>query len=386
MVVKLFSINSTYIFLKISNSTVTFMSLKITSAIAGTITIIYMYLLGKEIANKWVGLLCATFFGIAYWPNVLARSGLGSVFVPLFMAAMLFYLLKGLRESKRNSFVWAGIAFGLGLMSYRVFLIAPLIIILAIVLYCSHEKSKSKCLNAIRGMLIIFLVGVIIYLPLLRVVLNDPEAYLFRIFSRVAEWERPIPGNEWVIFAKNLWAGITMFFWSNGNQWVESVVRRPALDYISGALFMIGIFLGIIQYVRKRHWMDLFLILSIFFLLLPSTLSLAFPEENPSLSQASGVLVPTFIIIGLTVYLILSTLWYKLPQKIGNIVAVTLGSILILVASLQNYDLVFKQYKQNYLASAPNISEIANVLKQFSTTSGSIERAWIFGYPHWIDL
>jgi len=375
----------TEILLKLSNSNVTFFALKTVSVFSGLITVIYMYLLGKEIANKWVGLFSAIFLGIAYWPNVLARSSLGSVFVPLFMTIMLFYLLKGLRESKRNLFLLAGIAFGLGLMSYRVFLIAPLIIFLATGLYCSHEKSKDKRLQAIWGMLIIFLIGVIIYLPLLRVVLNNPEAYLFRIFSRLAEWERPYPGNAWAIFAKNLWAGITMFFWSNGNQWVESVVRRPSLDFISGALFMVGIFLGIVQYIRKRHWMDLFLVLSIIVLLLPSVLSIAFPEENPSLSQASGAIVPTFIIIGLTIYLFLTTIWDKLPKKIGSIVAVSFGLILILLSSLQNYDLVFKQYKQNYLNSAPNISEIANVLEQFNNTSGSFDNAWILGYPHWID-
>ncbi|MCJ7694706.1 MAG: glycosyltransferase family 39 protein, partial [Anaerolineaceae bacterium] len=205
----------TDILLTITSSNVTFFALKSVSVISGLITVIYMYLLGKEIANKWVGLLSAVFFGIAYWPNVLARSGLGSVFVPLFISAMLFYLLKGLRESKRNLFLLAGIAFGLGLISYRVFLIAPLIILLAIGLYCLHEQSKDKRLQAMWGLLIIFLIGVVIYLPLLRVVINNPEAYLFRIFSRLAEWERPYPGNGWAIFAKNLWAGLTMFFWSN---------------------------------------------------------------------------------------------------------------------------------------------------------------------------
>ncbi|MCJ7694777.1 MAG: hypothetical protein MUO40_05050, partial [Anaerolineaceae bacterium] len=216
-------------------------------------------------------------------------------------------------------------------------------------------------------------------------VINNPEAYLFRIFSRLAEWERPYPGNGWAIFAKNLWAGLTMFFWSNGNQWVESVVRRPALDYISGAMFMIGIILGIIQYIRNRHWLYLFLILSIFVLLLPSILSIAFPEENPSLSQASGALVPAFIITGSTIYLLLSMIIGKLPQKIGSIVAISVGFLLILLSSTHNYDLVFKQYKQNYLASASNITEIAKVLEQFNNTSGSFDTAWILGYPHWID-
>jgi len=39
--------------------------------------------------------------------------------------------------------------------------------------------------------------------------------------------------------------------------------------------------LVIVRYIRKRDWVDLFLLVSIPLLMMPSILSLAFPEENP---------------------------------------------------------------------------------------------------------
>lgn len=61
-----------------------FMSLKIGTVLAGLLTLPYMYLLGKEVGNRWVGLLALFFAGIAYWPNVISRVGLRFPLYPLF--------------------------------------------------------------------------------------------------------------------------------------------------------------------------------------------------------------------------------------------------------------------------------------------------------------
>jgi hypothetical protein len=67
----------------------TFLSLKIGTVLAGLVTLIYIYLLGKEIGNARVGLLAMVFAGIAYWPNVIARYGLRFPLYPLFYALRL---------------------------------------------------------------------------------------------------------------------------------------------------------------------------------------------------------------------------------------------------------------------------------------------------------
>jgi len=371
--------------LKITGTQISFFAMKLASAIAGLVTLIYIYLLGKEIADRWVGLLAVIFCGIAYWPNVLARSFLGSVFVPLFLAALLYYLIKGLRLSQRNYFIAAGVALGLGLLSYRVFLVAPLIILLAIGLFCLHKQSKGKRQQALWGMLILFLISLIIISPLLQVIVSEPRVYFFKVFSRLAEWERPYPGNGWLIFFKNLWSGMTMFFWSNGNQWVESVVNRPAMDFVSGGLLIIGILITLWNYFRNKHWLDLFLILSLFILLLPSILSIAFPEENPSMSQASGAMVPAFILIAYAIFQAIKNIEKGFELRSGKLVAIITALILIILSAQQNYTLVFSQYKENYQTSAMNTSEIAAVITQFGETVGSYETTWIMGFPHWVD-
>ncbi|MDO8969807.1 MAG: hypothetical protein Q7U74_03905, partial [Saprospiraceae bacterium] len=67
---------------------ISFISLKIGTATAGVVTLIFVYLLGKEVANRRVGLLAMILTGVAYWPNVISRIGLRFALYPLFVAPL----------------------------------------------------------------------------------------------------------------------------------------------------------------------------------------------------------------------------------------------------------------------------------------------------------
>jgi hypothetical protein len=49
-----------------------YLSLKLGTALLGILTLPYIYLLGKEFGNERVGLFALFLFGIAYWPNVIS--------------------------------------------------------------------------------------------------------------------------------------------------------------------------------------------------------------------------------------------------------------------------------------------------------------------------
>ncbi|MBU2610808.1 MAG: hypothetical protein KJ606_07680, partial [Chloroflexi bacterium] len=136
------------------------------------------------------------------------------------------------------------------------------------------------------------------------------------------------------------------------------------------------------------HWLDLFLLLSIPLLLLPSILSLAFPAENPALNRAAGALVPVFLIVGLALDGLVTGLG---SGRARAALAWGVISLLLLWSGLQNYDLVFRQYDHRFRMGAWNSSEMGAVIKQFGQTyrvgaaHGSTDNAWIVPYPHWVD-
>jgi hypothetical protein len=176
-----------------------------------------------------------------------------------------------------------------------------------------------------------------------------------------------------------------MFNWNDGETWVSSVVYRPALDVVSGALFILGIALVLIRYIRRRHWLDLFLLLSLPLLELPSILSLAFPNENPVLSRAGAAYVPVFLIVAMTLDGLLSGIKSKMNRRLGS--ALTWVVILLLAGCsiFQNFDLVFHQYADQYSASQWNTTELGAVIKQFGQVYGTTDSVWIVAYPYWVD-
>ena len=306
-----FQMYLTAFIVKFFGTGLSFTSLKLGTILAGLFTLPYIYLLGKEVGNKWAGLLALFLAGIAYWPNVISRVGLRFPLYPLFAAPTLYYFIRGLRYKQRNDFLIAGIALGLGLHGYSSMRIVPLVIILGVILYLIHNRQRKDFVNAFSGLVVLTFMSLVIFLPLLRYFLDQPEMFNYRLLSRLGTTEVNYPGPVLSIFFDNLWKAMVMPFWKNGNIWVHSIPDRPALSVIPAAAFFIGLIYLLIRYIRNRDWLDLFIILSIPALMLPSILSLAFPAENPSLNRTGAAYIPIFVIIGLALDKFLSGVYHS---------------------------------------------------------------------------
>lgn len=405
-----------------------FLSMKIGAIAGGLLTLPYIYLIGKEIGNRWVGMWAALYAGIAYWPNVFSRLALRFTFYPFFAAPALFFLIRGLRRQNRNDFILAGLLLGLGLHSYTPIRILPLVVVVGVGLYMLHQfnaPAKDKNLapgeqpratffrlqtQTIYGLAIVTVLAVAGFIPLLRYIASpvNREIFFYRSLTRVGTIEQPLSGPAWKIFISNTWNAMRMFGWDGGDVWTVSIPHRPALDTITAVLFYLGMGLLLLRYIRKRNWIDLFLPLSVPMLMLPSILSLAFPNENPVLSRVSGAIIPVFVIVGIALDSLLSTIigagegeggrvrqqsWrnhsplnrpYR-SRSYGIYLAVGLGAVLFLLAANANYDLVFNQYRKEYDLSAWNTSEMGAVYHDFATSIGTRDTFWLVGYPYWVD-
>jgi Dolichyl-phosphate-mannose-protein mannosyltransferase len=363
----------------------TYLSLKIGTVLAGLVALLYIYLLGKEIGGNRVGLLALAFAGIAYWPNVISRYGLRFPFYPAFYAPALFYLVWGLRTRNRMGFILSGLFLGLGLHGYSPFRVVPFVLLLAIGLYLLHKQSEGYRTQAVWGLFAVIFIALIVFLPLLRYMLENPDMVLYRAMTRLGDLEQPLPGPAWQIFLQNLWNSLMMFGWDDGDTWPISVTQRPALDVVTSVLFHLGLVLMIIRYIRQRHWFDLFTLLSIPALMMPSILSLSFPGENPSLNRSAAAIVPVFLVVGLALDSFLTALESASASIWNKRFAWAAGILLLVWASLQNYDLVFSQYRAQYDSSAWNTTEMGEVVRSFTELTGRADTAWLIGYPHWAD-
>jgi hypothetical protein len=359
-----------------------FLSLKLGTAILGVLTLPFIYLLGKEVGGPRAGLFAFILVGIGYWPNVISRIGLRFPLYPLFAAPTLFYLIRGLRTRNRNDFLLSGLFLGIGLHGYSPIRIVPFVVVAAFVLYWLHSQSKGARQDLPIWLVMLALVAMFVFLPLLRYWLDHPAEFGFRALTRLGGVEQPLPAPAYQIFFSNLWNGLKMFNYDDGQIWVHSVPYRPALDIVTAALFLIGVVLVFIRYIRQRHWLDLFLLVSIPLLLMPSVLSLAFPGENPALNRASGAYIPVFIIGALALDGLLNSFG---RGTIRNVMAWVLAGILLFFSASQNYDLVFNQFYNSFRLGAWNSSDMGQVIKEFGQTYGRTDTAWVVPFPHWVD-
>lgn len=365
---------------------ISFLSLKIGTMIFGLLTLPFIYLLGKELGNREIGFWAALFAGIAYWPNVITHMALRFILYPAFVAPTLYFLIRGLRRNKRNDFILSGLFLGLGLHGYTPIRILPFVVVAAILIYLLHRQARGVRKDAVMHLGILSVTSLYIFLPLLRYAQENPGMFEYRAFTRLGTLERPLPGPPLQIFLQNVWNGLLMFNWDNGEVWVTSVPHRPALEIVSGALLILGVILVALRYYRRRQWQDIFLLLSIPMLSLPSTLSLAFPSENPNLGRAGGAFIPVFLVVGIAMYSILAAIRQRLGDTPwGSRLVFSLGALLVLWSATQNYDLLFNQYYKQFALSDWNSSEMGQVIRDFADTVGTPDTAWVVPYPYWVD-
>jgi hypothetical protein len=359
-----------------------YLSLKLGTAILGFLTLPFVYLLGKEIGGKRVGLFAFLLTGIGYWPNVISRIGLRFPLYPLFVAPTLLFLLRGLRTRNRNDFLLSGLFLGLGLHGYSPMRIVPFVVVAAFVLYWLHSQSQGARRELPIWLTMLALTALFVFLPLLRYWVDEPQLFGFRAFSRLSGTEQPLPGPAYEIFASNMVKGLMMYNVDDGEIWVNSIPHRPALDIVTGALFVLGFALVLIRYVRKRHWLDLFLLVSIPLLQLPSTLSLAFPGENPALNRAGGAYIPAFLLGAMALDGLLTSLK---GGGMRNVLVWVVSGILLFASASQNYTLVFDTFANSFRQGSWNTSDMGRVIREFEQTYGRTDTVWIVPFPYWVD-
>ena len=375
---------------KIFNTGLSFLSLKLGTAILGFLTLPFMYLLGKEIGGPRVGLFTFILTGIGYWPNVISRIGLRFPLYPLFAAPTLLFLIRGLRTRNRNDFILSGIFLGLGLHGYSPMRIVPIVVGAAFVIYWLHAQSKGAHRDLPVWFAILALTSLMVFLPLLRYWTEHPAEFGFRAMTRLTGEENPITQPILNIFSSNVWKALKMFNFDDGEIWVNSLPHRPAFDVVTGALFILGVALILIRYVRKRHWLDLYLLVSIPLLQLPSTLSLAFPGENPALNRAGGAYIPAFIISALALDGLLTSFGRGKPalsrvEAIRSVFVWGISILLIVFSVRQNFNILFNQFYNSFRQGAWNTSDMGREIRKFEQAYGETDTVWVVPFPYWVD-
>jgi 4-amino-4-deoxy-L-arabinose transferase-like glycosyltransferase len=96
----------------------TILASRVVSAVAGALTVLTVYGLGRELFGRSVATLAAVFLASLPYHLQFSRIGVTTVFDGLNVTLVLWLIFRAVRKDRLSDYLWAGIATGLSLYSF----------------------------------------------------------------------------------------------------------------------------------------------------------------------------------------------------------------------------------------------------------------------------
>ncbi len=317
------------------------LTLRLPAILSGTLTILGIYLLTKELFTPFftenrrerIAIIAAYFVAVSYWAINFSRISFRANLLPLDLVFAFYFLFKGVRTKRYSDFIIGGLIFGIGIHTYIAFRIAPAILVVMLISFIISRENFLK--NYWKQILVFAIFTTIAVLPMLYTFYVHPEYFVSRSASISVLSPEVNNGHPLQALLRSFGLSLVMFnFWGDQN-WRHNFPPYPNLDIISGTAFLFGIiycfirlfhlfFLRIKQKIRNEK-MDLYVFLIVWFFIMLSPEFLT-SEGLPHSLRAIGVLPVVFIFSAIAIDYI-----FEHIQKYTPTMKKTLSSITILI-------------------------------------------------------
>lgn len=322
-------------------------SIKIVAAIFGTLTVLGLFLLVKELFdNEILALLASFFLATSFSHALFSRIGFRAILLPFVLVFSFYFLFKGFKKKKIWDFIIAGLFFGLGFYTYISFrfavLILPFVLIPYWLLYKTEGQSKKFLLFTSCFLLTTFLVA----LPIGIYFLQHPLDLIGRA-TPISVFAAKNPLKEAV---KSLIIHLGMFNFYGDANWRHNFAKSPMLPLVLGILFVIGLILGLREIFKKSNYQNknyqllygfYFLFSTFFVMLFPGILT---REGLPHFLRTIGVMPIVYIFTALAFYSIYNWLNKNQKHKTFFLIAVFL---FLLAMGLTEFNKYFGLWAKN---------------------------------------
>src|SRR3989304_8254457 len=153
--------------------------IRMVSAIAGVLAVAFVYLLGKEMANKEVGFLAAAFLAVYPIHMHFSRIGVNNINDSFMVVLVLWLAFRAVRSGRPADYALAGVVSGLTIYTYVG---TRLVLLLAIGALVYFAIIRRGFVRANAKALIVFLVAAIITAaPMAFYFAKHPDIFIGRI-------------------------------------------------------------------------------------------------------------------------------------------------------------------------------------------------------------
>jgi hypothetical protein len=297
---------------------------------------------------------------------------------------------------------------GIGLYCYQAVRMIPVVITVGVILaVIFRAKTWAERRRYAANYVALVIVALAIFVPLLRFWIDSPNLFWMRaegrlfgddvitetdpvtqqlverdatLQDRVNAFIANLPG-----LGNNIRNALLMYNWKGDVAWINGAPNEPAMDWITGALLILGLVAWSVHLFRRGDVVDWLIIPGIFIMLLPSALSIAFPVENPSATRTSGSLPLAYFVAAYGLAWLLLRFERTFRERGARVVSVAFCGLLVLGAYSANSSLYFGEYVDRYTIAAQPYTQVGRILRGFAESEGSYGNAFMVAYPYWFD-
>jgi hypothetical protein len=268
-------------------------SVRVVQAFAGSLTILFFYLFVKTIFNRNLALLSAFLMAFSKWHLIHTRYGIRVALMVLFEITVLYFLARGLLESrnKRWFIVLAGVLTGLGFYTYIAYRVFPFVLIA----FALDSRIRTQIRKHLKYVVAGLLASLLLSGPLVAFFAGNPESFTDRM-KRTAVWTHAGGAESPALVILQSTASTLGMFTFRGDGIARlNVDSEPMLSPFATSFFVLGIILALLH-IRKPY--ALFLLVYFLLSLLPGFLSGQAPHSSRTLGCLPSVML--FISFGIS--------------------------------------------------------------------------------------
>ncbi len=217
----------------------TFLSVKLQSLLPGILSVLALYLLGKELFGTRPALIGAAFMAVNRWHFNMSRWGWNEVYPPLIQILALYFIQRAARLRNWGDWAMAGFLLGLGMYTYLGIRLA----VVAIAIYLLYRILVERGFLRLnwQGLVLFTTLYVLTSAPLGFTYYKNPFTFLNRSQQVSILHDIEMAQGE----LEPLWSSIEqhlqMFHVSGDRNPRHNLPGEPMLDPITGAFFLLGL-------------------------------------------------------------------------------------------------------------------------------------------------
>lgn len=379
-----------------------FFTLKLLAVLESIATLPLLLWMGIELIGEKrekyhvvVALVLSALVAVSYWHVIISRQGLRIPWTPIVTALLLIYLARAMRHNRRIDFVKAGLVLGFGLYMYQAVRILPVVIVAGVAVAIVVRKiSWRERLRYLVHLGVLVFVTLMVFLPLLHYSLESPNHFWMRTTTRILGDDLAFATPEQAedalnanvsVFMSNVRNALLMFNWKGDMGWFNGAPQYPVMDVYTGAFLVLGAAAWLVRMIKSRDPVIWFMPILVLIMLLPTTLSLAHPEANPSNSRALGAVPAVYLVAAVAIATLAFQVMRCLSRRKAKMLALVFCFAVVLLANQRNTATYFQRYAAAYAGPSFPHSEAGRIVRGFAESDGAIGNVFSIGFAFWWD-